>query len=321
MRRAIPAANRGPEASRNAWRRTRPARKSFGRVLRRFRARSRLALGPRDVQPSAEPARPPRHCIAVRPDAIPSADAWASAGIGHPRAHAGDNSGNTGNSSNAKSRPENTIQVVVGQAKVIVLREKPRRIYIPDENVAGFQIVTDQQFAIVGKKIGRTVLNLWFPDPRNPNDPKQDRTLATWSSSCPIRERAALDVLQERKRLEAQVKAFQQALKVLEREIKEAFPDSAVQLSLVGDRLWCAASRRTLSKPHRFSASSRNTRLREGGRGLTPGTSTWLSSPAWATSRPPSMPSAKSWREARIWSTSCACRASSRSCSWSRWPK
>ena len=31
--------------------------------------------------------------------------------------------------------------------------------------------------------------------------------------------------------------AFQQALKILEGEIKEAFPDSAVQLSLVGDQV------------------------------------------------------------------------------------
>ena len=69
--------------------------------------------------------------------------------------------------------PENTIQVVVGRAKVIVLREKPRRIYIPDENVAGFQVVTDQQFAVVGKKTGRTVLDLWFPDPRDPNDQRR----------------------------------------------------------------------------------------------------------------------------------------------------
>ena len=133
--------------------------------------------------------------------------------------------------------PENTIQVVVGRAKVIVLREKPRRIYIPDENVAGFQIVTDQQFAVVGKKVGRTVLNLWFPDPRDPNDQNKDRTLSYMVVVLPDPERAALDVLEERKRLEAQVKAFQQALKVLEREIKEAFPDSAVQLSLVGDQV------------------------------------------------------------------------------------
>ena len=46
-----------------------------------------------------------------------------------------------------------------------------------------------------------------------------------------------MDVLQERKRLEAQVKAYSQAIKVLDREIKEAFPDSAVQLSLVGDQV------------------------------------------------------------------------------------
>jgi pilus assembly protein CpaC len=50
-------------------------------------------------------------------------------------------------------------------------------------------------------------------------------------------ERAALDVLEERKRLEAQVKAYTQALKALEKEIKEAFPDSAVQLSLVGEQV------------------------------------------------------------------------------------
>ena len=133
--------------------------------------------------------------------------------------------------------PENTIQVVVGRAKVIVLREKPRRIYIPDENVAAFQVVTDQQFAVVGKKVGRTVLNLWFPDPRDPSDKNKDRILSYMVVVLPDPERAALDVLEERKRLEGEVKAFQQALKALEREIKEAFPDSAVQLSLVGDQV------------------------------------------------------------------------------------
>jgi pilus assembly protein CpaC len=133
--------------------------------------------------------------------------------------------------------PENTIQIVAGRAKVIVLREKPRRIYIPDETVAGLQIVTDQQFAVVGKKVGRTVLNLWLSDPREPNDSSKDHTLSYLVVVLPDPERAALDVLEERKRLEAQVKAFEQALKVLEREIKEAFPDSAVQLSLVGDQV------------------------------------------------------------------------------------
>jgi pilus assembly protein CpaC len=133
--------------------------------------------------------------------------------------------------------PENTIRVVVGRAKVIVLREKPRRIYIPDENVAGFQVVTDQEFAVVGKKPGSTVLNLWFPDPSDPNDQRKDRTLSYMVVVLPDPERAALEVIAERRRLEAQVKAFEQALKVLEREIKVAFPDSAVQLSLVGEQV------------------------------------------------------------------------------------
>ena len=91
--------------------------------------------------------------------------------------------------------------------------------------------------AIVGKKPGTTVLNLWFPDPRDPNNPQKDRTLSYMVVVLADPERAALEVLAERKRLEAQVKAFEQALKVLEREIKEAFPDSAVQLSLVGEQV------------------------------------------------------------------------------------
>ncbi len=133
--------------------------------------------------------------------------------------------------------PENTIHVIVGRAKVIVLREKPRRIYAPDENVANFQIVTDEELAIVGKKPGTTVLNLWFPDPRDPNNPQRDRILSYSVTVQSDPDRAALDLLAERRRLEAQLKGFEQAIKALEREIKEAFPDSAVQLSLVGEQV------------------------------------------------------------------------------------
>ncbi|MGO9443379.1 MAG: hypothetical protein ACLPXB_01230, partial [Thiobacillaceae bacterium] len=82
-----------------------------------------------------------------------------------------------------------------------------------------------------------TVLDLWFPDARDPADPQKDRTLSYMVMVAPDPERAALEVLEERKRLEAQAKAFEQALKVLEREIKQAFPDSAVQLSLVGEQV------------------------------------------------------------------------------------
>src|SRR4029077_5978357 len=71
--------------------------------------------------------------------------------------------------------PENTIRVVVGRAVVLVTQVRPRRVYIPNEEMAAVQIVTDQQIAIVGKKEGRTTLDLWFPDPREPNNPAKDR--------------------------------------------------------------------------------------------------------------------------------------------------
>ena len=41
----------------------------------------------------------------------------------------------------------------------------------------------------------------------------------------------------ERRRMESEARAYEQALKALEAEIKTAFPDSAVRLSLVGDQV------------------------------------------------------------------------------------
>ena len=194
-------------------------------------------IPPSGVQPPSEPARPYQAVASpFDPTQFRLPTLGLPPGLGTPEPTPEIKS-EYGQFVQREIAPENTIQVVVGRAKIIVLREKPRRIYIPDETVAGFQVVTDQQFTIVGKKIGQTVLNLWFPDPRNPNDPNSDRILSYLVVVLPDPERAALDVLQERKRLEAQVKAYTQALKVLESEIKEAFPDSAVQLSLVGDQV------------------------------------------------------------------------------------
>ncbi len=132
--------------------------------------------------------------------------------------------------------PENTIQIVEGRAKKIKLREKPRRIYIPDESVASLQVITDQEFAVSARKQGSTVLDLWFADPANPGDPTKDHELEYLVVVLPDLERPALELLAERRRLEAQAKAFQEALRVLEGEIKQVFPDSAVKLALVGDQ-------------------------------------------------------------------------------------
>lgn len=133
--------------------------------------------------------------------------------------------------------PDNTLRVVIGRAAVLVTREKPRRIYIPNEDFATAQIITDRQIAIVGRKEGRTSLDLWFPDPNDPNDPRKDRTLSYMIVVGRDTVREDLARWEERKRLEGEVDAYKKALGVLQAQIKETFPDSAVQLSMVGEQV------------------------------------------------------------------------------------
>jgi len=133
--------------------------------------------------------------------------------------------------------PENTIRVVVGRAVVLVTQIRPRRVYIPNEDFATTQIVTDQQIAIVGKKEGRTTLDLWFPDPREPNNPAKDRALSYLV--VVVRDTLKDDLARwdASRRTEAEVEAYKAALKVLQSQIKETFPDSAVQLSMIGEQV------------------------------------------------------------------------------------
>ena len=229
---------------------------------------------------------------------------------------------NTGSSSNARSPRRTRSRWSSAGPRSSYCERSLVASTSPTKTWPVFKIVTDQEFAVVGKKTGRTVLDLWFPDPRDPNDQRKDRTLSYMVVVLPDPERAALDVLEERRRLEAQVKAFEQALKVLEREIKQAFPDSAVQLSLVGEQVVVRGeSKDVVEAAQILRIVARTHADGEDAARSTPGASTWLLSPAWATSRRRSTPSANCWRETRTSSTSCACRANSRSCSWSRWPK
>ncbi len=133
--------------------------------------------------------------------------------------------------------PDNTLKVIVGRAVVIVTREKPRRVYIPNEDFATAQIITDRQVAVVGKKEGRTTLDLWFPDPSDPNNPAKDKALSYLVVVLRDTGKDEYSRWSERQRIEGEVEAFRSALKILQAQIKEAFPDSAVQLSLVGEQV------------------------------------------------------------------------------------
>jgi pilus assembly protein CpaC len=133
--------------------------------------------------------------------------------------------------------PDNTLKVIVGRAVVIVTHEKPRRVYIPNEDFATAQIITDRQVAVVGKKEGRTTLDLWFPDPSDPNNPAKDKALSYLVVVLRDTGKEEYSRWSERQRIEAEVEAFRAALKILQGQIKETFPDSAVQLSLIGEQV------------------------------------------------------------------------------------
>ena len=115
--------------------------------------------------------------------------------------------------------PQNTMDLVQERPRLLILREAPLRVQIGDEKIASYTLVTDREISIAGHTVGTTVLNLWFPDPA-----AQGKVQIL---SYLIR---VLPDLEAKTRLEALYKA-------LEGEIAKTFPDSAVRLTLVGDKV------------------------------------------------------------------------------------
>ncbi len=117
--------------------------------------------------------------------------------------------------------PRNTLDLIEGRARVILLKATPTRTQVADPTIVSIRVLEPQgtQITIIGQKPGITVLNLWFQDPA-----KKDREKIL---SYLVR---VLPDPEARERLEA-------IYKQLEIEINKAFPNSRVRLQLVGDKL------------------------------------------------------------------------------------
>lgn len=117
--------------------------------------------------------------------------------------------------------PRNTLDLVEGRARVVLLNATPTRTQIADPTIATFRLLEPQgqQMTIIGAKAGTTVLNLWFDDPDRKGE---EKILSYLVRVIPDPE--------AKERLEA-------IYKVLEIEINKAFPNSRVRLTLVGDKL------------------------------------------------------------------------------------
>ena len=114
---------------------------------------------------------------------------------------------------------EATLNMAIGRPQLLVFKQVPFRIQIADEETATYTLITERELSIVGKKLGSTVLNLWFTDPQNAQKQEIISYLVTISPDPEAKER------------------LEQVLEGLEAEINRNFPDSSVQLSFVGDQV------------------------------------------------------------------------------------
>lgn len=115
--------------------------------------------------------------------------------------------------------PRNTLDLIQGRARVLILNEIPKRLQISDETIAAYNLLGGKEVTILGKTVGSTVLNLWFADP---DDKSKERILSYLVQVLPDPE--------AKLRLE-------RVYKLLEEEINKTFPNSVVHLRLVGDKM------------------------------------------------------------------------------------
>jgi pilus assembly protein CpaC len=116
--------------------------------------------------------------------------------------------------------PENTFDAIVGRPRVMILKQIPTRFQLEEERIArAIPFFENKQLSITGLRVGTTILNLWFGDPK---DPSGQTVLSFLVRVLPDPE--------ARQRLER----VYDALAV---EINKLFPNSVVRLSLAGDKL------------------------------------------------------------------------------------
>jgi pilus assembly protein CpaC len=115
--------------------------------------------------------------------------------------------------------PEVPLDLIVGQPRLILLRDTPVQIQVADESIANYTLLSPRELSILGFEVGTTVMNMWFTDPK---DKTKQRILSFLIRVSPDPEARA--------RLERVYKA-------LEEEVNRAFPDSWVCITLVGDKV------------------------------------------------------------------------------------
>lgn len=116
--------------------------------------------------------------------------------------------------------PQQRLDLIVGHPRLLVFSVPPKRISLPDQQIASYQLISETEISLIGVRPGTTVLHVWVPDPQV--QPRGESVLSYLISVVP------------QPRLKEDLEARYRAL---EQEINRAFPNSHIELSLIGDRL------------------------------------------------------------------------------------
>lgn len=117
--------------------------------------------------------------------------------------------------------PKETLDLIVNRPVILQLAFPAKRVQAPDEQVLSYELITPSELSLTGNAQGTTVLNIWFTDP---DDPKKEVIL-----SYLVRVRPA-------RRVDPR-EAQQRQIRQLQEQINHAFPESAIHLTLVGNRV------------------------------------------------------------------------------------
>ena len=115
--------------------------------------------------------------------------------------------------------PRNTLDLIKGRTRLMMLKTTPKRIQIADEEIMTHTLIDTKDISLLGKKVGETVLTLWFPSVKDKN---KDTVLSYLVRVFPN---------------PVQVERLKLKYKALEIQINQAFPDSVVHLQLVGEKV------------------------------------------------------------------------------------
>ncbi len=117
--------------------------------------------------------------------------------------------------------PQNTLDMIAGRPRVILLKEAPKRTQIADETVMVLKLLgpDGKQMLVMGQKPGITVLNLWFADPTAKSG---EKILSYMVRVLPDPEEKA---------------RFAARLATLEGEVNRTFPNSTIRLMPVSDKV------------------------------------------------------------------------------------